>query len=171
MVVEIMELGAIGELVGGVAVIASLIFVGLQVRQNTQTMRSQTQFESARHWSTEISRVAYSPDMARIVRLGSTDIDALSPEERERFCPWFVAKQFFMIEAFFYQYQQGIMPPETWRPHERILAGLLRIDAAMEWWRSRLSPFSAPFEIYVNNLIEAGLEDDPLDLRKLEELA
>ena len=35
---NIMELGAIGELVGGVAVIASLIYVGAQVRQgNVQT--------------------------------------------------------------------------------------------------------------------------------------
>ena len=79
--------------------------------------------------------------------------------------------QFFMIEAFFYQYQQGLMPLETWHPHERILAGLLRIDAVMQWWRSRLSPFSAPFEKYVNDLIEAGLEDDPMNLEKLKELA
>ncbi len=39
---DIMELGAIGELVGGVAVIGSLIFVGLQVRQNTRQMQLQT---------------------------------------------------------------------------------------------------------------------------------
>ncbi len=32
---DIMELGANGELVGGLAVIGSLIYVGLQVRQNT----------------------------------------------------------------------------------------------------------------------------------------
>ena len=31
---DIMELGAIGEMVGGVAVIASLIYIGLQVRQS-----------------------------------------------------------------------------------------------------------------------------------------
>ena len=37
---DIMELGAIGELVGGVAVIASLIYVGLQLRQNTSATRA-----------------------------------------------------------------------------------------------------------------------------------
>lgn len=36
---DIMELGAIGELVGGVAVIGSLIYVGLQVRQNNEQAR------------------------------------------------------------------------------------------------------------------------------------
>ena len=38
---NIMELGAIGEMVGGVAVIGSLIYVGLQIRQNTQVTRVQ----------------------------------------------------------------------------------------------------------------------------------
>ena len=33
---DIMELGAIGELVGGVAVVGSLIYVGLQVRQSNR---------------------------------------------------------------------------------------------------------------------------------------
>jgi len=38
---DIMELGAIGELVGGVAVIGSLIYVGLQIRHNTRVLRGQ----------------------------------------------------------------------------------------------------------------------------------
>ena len=37
---DIMELGAIGELVGGVAVIGSLIYVGLQVHQNTKMAKA-----------------------------------------------------------------------------------------------------------------------------------
>ena len=37
---DIMELGAIGELVGGVAVIASLIYVGFQVRQSNSVARA-----------------------------------------------------------------------------------------------------------------------------------
>ncbi len=36
---DIMELGAIGELVGGVAVIGSLIYLALQVRQGNQIER------------------------------------------------------------------------------------------------------------------------------------
>ena len=36
---DIMELGAIGELVGGVAVIATLIYLALQVRQNSDAIR------------------------------------------------------------------------------------------------------------------------------------
>jgi hypothetical protein len=42
---NIMELGALGELVGGAAVIASLIYVGLQVRQNTQGVKEASNRE------------------------------------------------------------------------------------------------------------------------------
>ena len=37
---DIRELGAIGELVEGVAVVASLLFVGVQVRANTREQRA-----------------------------------------------------------------------------------------------------------------------------------
>ncbi len=37
---DILELGAIGELVGGVAVIGSLLYVGIQIRQNTRVVQS-----------------------------------------------------------------------------------------------------------------------------------
>ncbi len=36
---NIRELGAIGGLVGGVAVIATLVYLAVQVRQNTQSNR------------------------------------------------------------------------------------------------------------------------------------
>ena len=37
---NVMELGAMGELVGGVAVIASLIYVGIQLRHSTTATRA-----------------------------------------------------------------------------------------------------------------------------------
>jgi len=39
---NILELGVIGELVGGIAVVASLLFVGLQIRGNTRTSAAAT---------------------------------------------------------------------------------------------------------------------------------
>ncbi len=39
---DIMELGAIGELVGGFAVVTSLIYVDLQVRQSNQISQAES---------------------------------------------------------------------------------------------------------------------------------
>lgn len=38
---SIVELGALGEFVGALGVVASLIYVGVQVRQNTRVVRSE----------------------------------------------------------------------------------------------------------------------------------
>ena len=54
---DIMELGAIGELVGGVAVIASLIYVGLQVRQSTIATQVGYQRSSTNAWTTVMRTV------------------------------------------------------------------------------------------------------------------
>ena len=51
---DIMELGAIGELVGGVPVIGSLLYVGLQVRENTLSQLGKTASISQR--SVRLSR-------------------------------------------------------------------------------------------------------------------
>ena len=48
---DIMELGAIGEMVGGVAVVASLIFVGLQIRANTRTMTADAGTRAQMSWA------------------------------------------------------------------------------------------------------------------------
>ena len=40
---DIMELGAIGELVGGVAVLVTLVYLALQIRQNTSQVRLSTE--------------------------------------------------------------------------------------------------------------------------------
>ncbi len=55
---NIMELGAIGELLGGVAVIASLIFVGWQVRQNTRQLVGTLRYSMTAEYSrlTETTR-------------------------------------------------------------------------------------------------------------------
>ena len=39
---SILELGALGEFIGAIAVVISLVFVGLQVRQNTKMVKAQT---------------------------------------------------------------------------------------------------------------------------------
>ncbi len=73
---DIMELGAIGELVGGVAVIGSLIYVGLQVRQGNRLARERAHEEIARLASDFLMQMD-SDDVELMVR-GTAALDSLS---------------------------------------------------------------------------------------------
>ena len=59
---DIMELGAIGELIGGVAVIATLIYLARQIRQGT----TATQGAAERELLEGVQEAAFSRDIPRL---------------------------------------------------------------------------------------------------------
>jgi hypothetical protein len=71
---DIMELGAIGELVGGIAVIASLIYVGLQVRQANRQARDEAARGVANQFDRYIETIVADPDVraAWVIATGGT---------------------------------------------------------------------------------------------------
>ena len=78
---DIMELGAIGELVGGVAVIASLIYVGLQVRQSNQINRADSVRSFVRDYNVLLYKLAEYED---IMRRGSVDFDGMTKADQTK---------------------------------------------------------------------------------------
>jgi len=82
---------------GVILIIVSLIYLAIQIRQNTSTIKAATELETGRMWSELHARVANSPDMADIWDKGLTEPDSLSATEKRRFI-WFVAEYFFVVE-------------------------------------------------------------------------
>jgi len=151
-------IGAIGEIVGAVAVVLSLAWLAVQVRDAARATRADTELEAARMWSEYHSRVAHSPDMARIWDAGHTAPDTLSNEERQRFV-WIVAEYFFLVEGLFKQRQRGFISQETWDPHEKTLAGVLDNEVLLAWWKSGVSPYSEAFVRRIDEVIGHPPED------------
>jgi hypothetical protein len=70
-------LGAIGEIVGAVAVILTFDYLAVQVRQNTRAIRAGAHQETTRDATDFVSGVADNADVARILRVGLKDWDNL----------------------------------------------------------------------------------------------
>ena len=84
---DIMELGAIGEFVGGIVVIGSLIFVGLQVRQSNRLAQAEAVRSYIREYSQNVLTPLAEPAMAeRVRRFYSLDggVDPEPPAELVR---------------------------------------------------------------------------------------
>jgi hypothetical protein len=149
-------IGAIGEIIGAMAVVVSLVYLGRQIREGARASQAETELEAARMWSDFHARVAHSPDMARIWDLGHTKPEAMTEPDRHRFV-WLVAEYFFLVEGLFKQQKHGFISPGTWSAHERTIAGLLQNEIVRKWWNSGVSPFSEAFARHVNGLIESPL--------------
>ena len=77
----IVELGAFGELLGGLAVIGSLIYVGLQVRQSNRQSEAESIRAFVRDYNT-LLRQLRDPAFTDIWRRGAVDFSALTRTEQ-----------------------------------------------------------------------------------------
>ena len=149
---DILELGAIGELVGGVAVIASLLYVGLQVRQSTQATRAasyQATVDSFREWSRSIIE---DPDVADVFLRGNMDQSGLSQRESVQYgMLLFGAVRIW--ETLFYQSQTGTGERGLLRAEEGSLRWLLSNPGVQEWWRETPFSLNDEFTEYIESFV------------------
>ncbi len=125
----IIELGALGEFVGAVAVVATLAYLGVQIRQNTRAMQEGRRLAVAQTYQMRAdalqSMLVHAADSEHIgpliTKLTSqgypedvSALESLSPEERGRFRQWQIAQQTHW-DNMFYQYQQGFLDEEYYR--------------------------------------------------------
>lgn len=125
----IIELGALGEFLGSIAVLATLVYLAVQIRQNTRSMEESRKLALAQTYQMRsdalqmmLVRAADSEHIGPLItKLTSAgypeDISALrelSAVERGRFRLWQIAQQTHWDNMFF-QYQQGFIDEEYYR--------------------------------------------------------
>jgi hypothetical protein len=88
----IQDLGALGDMIGGVAVVASLIYLAIQIRQNTRQISQNieaTRFAAFERNIESANRMRelliLNPDLIDLFLRGSRDFEALDSSERMRF--------------------------------------------------------------------------------------
>jgi len=150
-------IGAVGEMVGALAVVVSLLYLGIQVREGARATRADTELEAARMWSDFHARVAHSADMSSIWDLGHREPKSLKEQEQQRFV-WLVAEYFFLVEGLFKQYRLGFLSDDSWEQHERTLIGLFGNPIVREWWDSGVSPYSREFISHLNKAVAESLD-------------
>ena len=72
------DLANIGQIVGALAVVVSLIYVALQIRQNTNAIRSAAAQTVHEHFASWYRLVSADPDLSQIVVNGLRDYSSLS---------------------------------------------------------------------------------------------
>lgn len=145
---DLMELGAIGELVGGVAVIGSLIYLALQVRQSNeharQTLeleRSQANREMSGHFA-EVFGSLRDAGLMSLVRRAMSDWSALSRSEQGQVAAWVGALHIHTVSTFLAR-QQGLMDEDFADAWIDWYVSYLKTPGLTEWW-SRTRPTHHP---------------------------
>ena len=153
------DLAAVGSFVNGVAVLASLIFVGFQLRQNTQAVRAAASQAHSQNWQQITMSLVECEDFARIWRLGVDDIDRLTDDERVRFYS-FAGATLRFFEAARLQWQHGQLDSEHWHNVEKTAIDFAATSGFKAYWVARRHWLSPPFQAWYESLSQ----DRALDL-------
>ena len=153
-------IGAIGEIVGALAVVVTLGYLAVQVRQNSQAVKNSAA-QSLLSEANESLRVASShPDTARAVILGQTLFEELSEAEKAQFITWMFSWMRTIEQAYF-QYEQGYIDEEIWEGHTAHHRQLINSPAIDVWWSQRRCFFSQKFQKYMDEVAALGSDVIP----------
>ena len=123
------------EASGGIAVLLGLIFVGLELRQNTAAVQAAT-FQDLTHVSSDfLLAVASDPEVSVIYRTGRQDPSLLSPDERERY--YLIQQAFWLrMQNAFMQWQRGTLIDEDWFVYQSVICGSATAPGPENHWRN-----------------------------------
>jgi len=144
------------EIVGVVAVVISIVFVGMELRQNTDAVQTANHF-SLLELNMGVNEYYYQyPKLAVVWDQIDAGDESKFTEEQRADARQIRMMQFNIWEAAFYSHRSGQLDEELWRAWESSYLDYLKTVATREWWESRKDRFGISFQHYIDGLILPG---------------
>lgn len=155
----IADLGAIGEFVGSILVLVTLIYLAIQVHQTKQSVQSASLHSGISSMTQNNALLAANQEFADVVVKGFVD-DELSSTERMRYGIW-LTSMFHVFQQHFLDSQKGLGDPRVWAGEQRAMKDLWGNRGVARWWREMPSlPFSEEFMRHVDGLLDTADETE-----------
>ena len=165
------QLANLAEIIGGVAVIASLVYLAVQIRQNTATVRAATLASNTDIWSSMLVEVA-AADKIEAYLLGSIGKADMDPKQFLQF--FLICRAMFVsFENQFYQFSNSTMDKEIYLGYERCFqTQVLAFSGFRRYWQQTREEFSPDFIARVDFLLtETPATDNKHLMQKWRELS
>ncbi len=147
------DLGNIGEFVGAIGVIASLVYLAVQIRQNTRAVRSNTSQAITDARVEFLKSITDDAEVAKIFRSGLLDRESLEGDERLRF-DLLMGRFTATMENYYYQHCQGTMDTDQWTRVLEILRYFMATPGGQSWWSDRPIRADLPFDRFVDEEVK-----------------
>jgi hypothetical protein len=137
-------IGAIGEVVGAVAVVATIGYLALQIRQNTHELRASSFRDVFIAYSNARRSTLENPDVSELHFKALQQPDEMTGAETYRL------EQLY-TELTWATYQlnaaiaEGFMESRLWEPSKGFLTGHLKSEAGRSWWARSRAMFDENF--------------------------
>jgi hypothetical protein len=162
----VIELGALGEFAGAILLFGSLVFVGFQIRQNTNATRAVSHHTITDALNQVNFALVKDEVVARLWSSGLRDRSSLDEVKIEQFDALFRAYM-HVCDTMYYQAQVGAGDQDLWKAEERYLGICLNSNGGASWWAEHSSSVSSDFRNAIEDILPsyASSDSDAMSIR------
>jgi len=145
-------LAQVGEFVGGISVVATLIYLAIQIRGNTSAVRSTGAQQTHDTLIQGYLLIASNEKLNRLWRLGTHDLAALDEDETSQFFACWSAV-LYIAQNWLYQKDKGALEEELVDTFLAGLAANFHASGFQIFWNERRFIFSRRLRDWVDAII------------------
>lgn len=145
-------IAAIGEAVGAAGVIASLVYLAVQIRQNSQSVRRAGARQTGERNAVALRALADYSELFSGDFMGLDRVPELDAPQRTRFDMIF-GMWMQALEQSFADVREGVVHAEYTEPYRNYLRQVFSCPGGQQWWSERRAWFSVSFQGEVERLI------------------
>lgn len=145
------EWANIAEIVGAAAIIISLVYVSIQVRDNTNAIRSAATNDAATAMQSWYMTVGSDEQTSHVFYHGMTQPESLTAEQMFQFI-MITHAAFLGFQNSFELAEQGTLDPEIRDSITNTLLATKELPGYKIYWRQRGPQFNQRFRAFVENL-------------------
>lgn len=135
---------ALVEITSAAAVLLGLVFVGLELNQNTAAIGAQAIFELNSSSNESFRQIAQNPELSELLNRGYADPQALDDNERDRFNYW-VRSIFNTYESAYLYYKKGLIEESDFAGWQGAFCNLVSQKGAEQFWTGNLGNYADGF--------------------------
>jgi hypothetical protein len=133
------------------AVFLGLIFVGLELKQNTEAVESQTSQGLLELANQANNQIASDPQLAELILRVNKGVDVLNELESLQYSR-FVHSEMNIWEHAFFSHANGTMDFDLWKGYDMAYRGFFCDAWSKEVWQKIEGGFSEQFKAHVNKI-------------------
>ena len=163
MKLKLSEMASLAEVIGAVAIVVSLIYVGIQVNDSTRADRSATANATSSAMSSWYSAIGSNQQASQVFLDGIANPESLSREETAQFI-YLLHGLMLEYQNAYYLSQEGTLDVELQESLTNTILGVRDQPGMLMYWGQRRGLLKADFRAYMDDLLASGTTNTDMEI-------
>ena len=155
---KLKDIALIAEIFGGIAIFISLIFVGVQLKENTKETRSATATATIATMASWYGDIGNNQQSSMLFYKFLATPDSI-PKDQKIQAIYNLHSMFLIFQNSYYLVKEGTLDPSIQESLTVVIKGVRDQPGMLYYWKTRKTIFFKDFRAYVDEILQTN---DPI---------